>query len=98
MFVLCEEKRYESYDISHAKSDHFLRKLWGEERLTEGHRARRGGAPAATAPHRRSRAAGSPTCFSANRSYYNSNEIGIGGEGSGEEIRKIPNFASGLGA
>lgn len=34
-FVLCEEKRYESYDISHAKIDHFLRKLWGEERLTE---------------------------------------------------------------
>ena len=34
-FVLCEEKRYESYEISHAKIDHFLRKLWGEERLTE---------------------------------------------------------------
>ena len=33
--VLCEEKRYESYDIIHAKTEHFLRKLWGEERLTE---------------------------------------------------------------
>ena len=33
--VLCEEKRYASYDIIHAKTEHFLRKLWGEERLTE---------------------------------------------------------------